>query len=93
MAKYGFTTAQDAPVRMIFTVYELRRVCEILQREVENKGPDRFLARDLHATLTEAITKAGDSMGMESRWIANHMIQHLADGMNDAQAKADEVEA
>ena len=93
MAKHGFTTAQDVPVRMTFTVYELRRVCEILHREVENKGPERVFARQLHTTLTEAITQAGSSMEMESRWIANHMIQHLTDGLNDAQEKADKVES
>ena len=93
MAKYSYTAAQDVPVRMTFTVAELRRVCEILHREVENKGPERFFARELHTTLTEAITQAGSSMEMESRWIANHMIQHLTDGLNDAQEKADKVEA
>jgi len=78
---------------MTFTAYELRRICEILHREVENKGPERFFARELHATLTGALTEVGTRMETEARWIANHMIQHLADGMNDAQEKAHAVEA
>jgi hypothetical protein len=93
MAKYNHTNANDVPVRMTFTAMELKRMCEILHREVENKGSDRHFARDLHATLTEALTEAGRAMEIESRWVANHVIQHLADGMNDAQDKADKVVA
>jgi len=92
MAEYRYATAQDIPVAMTFTAYELRRLCEILHREVENKGPERFFARALHATLTEALTEVGTSMELESKFIANHIIRHLADGMNDAQEKAHAVE-
>jgi len=91
MAKYNYTNANDIPVRMTFTATELKRICEILHHEVENKGSERFFAHDLHATLTEALTGAGRAMEVESRWVANHVIQHLADGMNDAQDKADKV--
>jgi len=92
MAKYRYVTTQDVPVTMTFTAYELRRICEILHREVENKGTERFFARELHTTLTEALTEVGTSMEMESKFIANHIIRHLADGMNDAQEKAHAVE-
>ena len=92
MAKYRYVKTQDVPVTMTFTAYELRRICEVLHREVENKGPERFFARTLHATLTETLTEVGISMQLESKFIANHIIRHLADGMNDAQEKAHAVE-
>ena len=93
MARFAYANPMDTPVRMELTVNELRRICDILQREVERGGPDRHFAKDLYAVLTEAIAKSGESMGLESNWIKNHMIQHLADKMNDAQEQANKLEA
>jgi len=75
------------------TVYEMRTLCDILQREVARKGSDRWYAKDLHATLVEAIGAAGNSMRFEGDFIAQSTVQHLTDGINDAQAEADKVDA
>jgi len=91
MAKYDYTVAIDVPVRMTFTCHDLQRICEILHHEVENKVAERFFARDLHATITAALASAGQALELESKWISKHTIQHLSDGMNDAQEKADKV--
>lgn len=93
MAKYCSTMASDVPVRMQMTVYEMRTLCDILQREVARKGSDRWYAKNLHATLVEAISAAGGAMDLEGRFIAGSTIQHLTDGINDAQAEADKADA
>jgi len=93
MAKYGYTVASDIPVRMEFTVHEMRTLCDILQREVARKGADRWYAADLHTQLVEAIGKAGDAMRLEGDWLAQSTIQHLTDGLNDAREQADKIEA
>ena len=93
MAKYGYTTAGDVPVRIEMTVYEMRTLCTILQGEVARKGADRWYAADLHTQLVEAIGKAGDAMRAEGDWLTKSTIQHLTDGLNDAREQADKVEA
>lgn len=93
MAQYNYTTASDVPVKMTLTVYEMRTICRILQREVARKGDDRWYAKDLHTTLVEAISAAGESMKSEGDWITKTTIQHLTDDINDAQAEADKIEA
>jgi hypothetical protein len=93
MAKYGYTVANDTPVRMELTVHEMRTLCSILQREVARKGEDRWFAGELHAQLVEAIGKAGDAMRCEGDWLTKSTIQHLTDGLNDAQEQADKLEA
>lgn len=93
MAKYNYTTASDVPVKLTMTVYEMRALCDILRGEVARKGSERWLAKDLHATLVEALTAAGNALKCEGDWLTRSMIQNLRDGINDAQAEADKVDA
>lgn len=93
MAKYEYATASDIPVRMELTVYEMRTICAILQREVEAKGADRWFASTLHGELVEAIGKAGQSMKLEAEHIGSFLTQHLTDQLSEAQQRADQIPA
>lgn len=93
MAKYAYTTSTDTPVRLELTVYELRTICAILQREVETKGADRWFASSLHGELVEAIGKAGQSMKLEADHIGSFLTQHLTDQLSEAQERADKIAA
>jgi orotate phosphoribosyltransferase-like protein len=93
MAKYCFTMTTETPVRLELTVYEMRKLCRILQREVAGDHAERFLAEDLHAVLVDGIKTAGTTMRVEADYLANHVVEDMADQLASAAQQRDRAKA
>ena len=93
MAKYCFTMTTETPVRLELTVYEMRKLCRILQREIAGDHAERFLAEDLHAVLVDGIKTAGTTMRVEADYLANHVVDDMADQLASAAQQRDRAKA